>query len=78
MTLPLAETPGQTLAFSAYKQIKNSYSKYTSIALGPGLSENSSTQKLILRIIETSPLPLTIDADALNAICQNLMVLTKN
>ena len=54
MTLPLKETRSQTLAFLAFTQIKNSYSKYTSIALGPGLSENPSTQRLILRIIEVT------------------------
>jgi len=78
MTLPLAQTRNQTLAFSAFKQIKDSYSKYNAIALGPGLSENPSTQRLILRIIETSPLPLIIDADALNALCRHLNILTKS
>ena len=31
---------------------------------------------VILKIIETSPLPLVIDADALNALCHNLNILT--
>ena len=77
MTLPLKETRDQTLAFSAFNQIKDFYSRYNTIAIGPGLSENPDTQRLILRIIETSPLPLIIDADALNALCRNLNVLTK-
>jgi len=77
MTLPLKETHNQTLAFSAFGQIKNSYSKYSTIAIGPGLSENPSTQQLILRVIETSPLPLIIDADALNTLCHHLNILTK-
>lgn len=77
MTLPLKETREQTLAFSAFMQIKNSFTKYNAIAIGPGLSQNSSTRRLILRIIETSPIPLIIDADALNALCQNLNILKK-
>jgi len=77
MTLPLKETRNQTLAFSAFHQIKKFYSKYSAIAIGPGLSENPSTQRLILRIIETSPMPLIIDADALNALHRNLNILTK-
>jgi len=77
MTYPLNETSSQTLAFSCFKQIKNSYSAYNAIAIGPGLSNNASTQRLILKIIETSPLPLVIDADALNALCGSLKSLAK-
>lgn len=77
MTFPLRETQKQTLAFSSFKQIKDSYLKYSAIALGPGLSENPSTQRLILRIIETSSIPLIIDADALNALHRHLNILTK-
>jgi len=78
MTWPLKETPEQTLAFAAFKPIKDSYSSYNAIAIGPGLSRNLSTQRLVLKIIETSPLPLIIDADALNALCQHLDILTKS
>jgi len=77
MTLPLKETRDQTLAFSAFNQIKDFYARYNALAIGPGLSKNPETQRLILRIIETSSLPLIIDADALNALCRNLNVLTK-
>jgi len=77
MTLPLKETREQTLALSAFDQIKDFYSGYNTIAIGPGLSQNPDTQRLILRIIETSPLPLVIDADALNALCHHLNILTK-
>ena len=77
MTLPLKETSAQTLAFAALKQIKDSYPSYDAIAIGSGLSRNLSTQRLILKIIETSPIPLIIDADALNALCQSLDSLTK-
>src|SRR3989338_8341383 len=68
MTLPLKETREQTLAFSAFHQIQKDFKIYDAIAIGPGLSRNASTRRLILRIIETSPLPLIIDADALNAL----------
>jgi NAD(P)H-hydrate epimerase len=77
MTLPLKETREQTLSFSAYKQVKASFSTYSVIAIGPGLSQNPSTQRFIWSIIETSPVPLIIDADALNALCRNPKVLTK-
>ena len=77
MTFPLKETREETLSFSAYKQIKDSCPTYTAIAIGPGLSQNSSTQRLILKFIETSPIPLIIDADALSALNRNLSILTK-
>ena len=77
MTLPLAETPAQTLAPSAFKQIKSAYSSYDVIAIGPGLSRHPATQRLALKIIETSTIPLIIDADALNALSQSLKSLTK-
>lgn len=77
MTLPLKETNAQTLALAALKQIKDSYSSYDAIAIGPGLSRNPGTQRFILKIIETSPVPLIIDADALNALCPSLDSLTK-
>jgi len=77
MTLPLMETKNQTLALEANRQLKKTYSSYSAIAIGPGLSQNPSTKKLILKIIGESPLPLIIDADALNALCGNLTTLTK-
>ena len=77
MTWPLSETKNQTLSFAAYKEIKNTFKKYDCIALGPGLGTDLSTQKLILKIIETSQIPLVIDADALNTIAQEPKILLK-
>ncbi len=77
MTWPLQETKEGTLASSAFRHIKEAYASYNVIALGPGLSQNPSTQRLILKIIATSPIPLVIDADALNALAQNLDILKK-
>ena len=39
------------------------------LAVGPGLSQNSETQKLIRDVISKSQKPLVIDADGLNALC---------
>ena len=75
MTLPLQETKEQSVHFSAYKQIKDSYVNFDAIAIGPGLSLNKSTQKFICKIISTSPKPLIIDADALNVLQGNLDIL---
>lgn len=77
MTLPLAETKEQSLAFAAYPEIRNSYVKFDAIAIGPGLSMHPSTQKLVLKIIAQCPKPLVIDADALNALSQKVDILAK-
>jgi len=77
MTWPLPETKVQTISFSAFKKIKESYSHYSSIALGPGLSLEKSTQKFIFKIIETSPVPLVIDADAITTVSKNLDILQR-
>src|SRR3989339_161961 len=71
MTLPLSETKNQTLSFAAFKELKKTLQKYDCIAIGPGLGTDKSTQKLILKIIESSQVPLVIDADALNAVAQD-------
>lgn len=77
MTMPLNESREQTLSITALRQIQKSFTDFNAVAIGPGLSRNPSTQKLILRIIETCPLPLIIDADALNALQGRLHILAK-
>jgi len=77
MTLPLAETALQTLSVSAFAQIQKKINTFDAIAIGPGLSHHPSTQKLILKIIEASPKPLVIDADALSALGTSLRSLLK-
>jgi len=77
MTLPLRETTTQSIAFAAAKQIEKIYAKYQAIAIGPGLSNHPSTKRFIQKIIATSSQVLVIDADALNAIADDLDVLTQ-
>ncbi|HBR15512.1 MAG TPA: NAD(P)H-hydrate dehydratase [Candidatus Omnitrophica bacterium] len=78
MTLPLNETKDQSLSLSAFHRIEKLYDVCTVLALGPGLSAHPETRKLVLKIVATSPLPLVIDADALNALACDLDVLTKS
>lgn len=78
MTLALEETREQTLSLKAFSKIQSQFTKCDSIAIGPGLSQHPSTQKLILKVIQTSPVPVVIDADALNALCEHLQVLVQS
>jgi len=75
MTLPLAETKDKTIDLRAFSKIKSFLKKVDVLAIGPGLSKNGSTAKLIRKIIKTIDLPMVIDADALNALVGNLKLL---
>lgn len=75
MVKPLAETKERTLSLKAYPAIMALAQKADLLAMGPGLSQNSQTQKLVLRIIRGSQKSLVIDADGLNALCGHLDIL---
>lgn len=77
MTLPLKETKEGTVSSDAYVQIRRAYDQFDVLAIGPGLSRHPSTQRLVLKIIETSPDPMVIDADALDALAGHLKILRK-
>ncbi len=78
MTLPLPETSAHTLSPTAFREIQKRVDTFQAIALGPGLSRNKNTQKLILKIIAKIEAPMVIDADALNALASNPKVLLQN
>jgi len=78
MTMPLPETEEQTLSLKAFRQIQRRLSSFDVIALGPGLSRNAITQRLILKIVSEIKKPLLIDADALNCVSLNLKILKSN
>ena len=78
MVRPLAETKDKTLSLKAYPAIMSLIEKTDVLAIGPGLSRNPQTQKLIRRIISNIHKPMVIDADALNALSGNLEILRIN
>jgi NAD(P)H-hydrate epimerase len=49
--------------------------KVDSLAIGPGLSRNKSTQGLVRKIVKEINLPMVIDADGLNALVGFLYLL---
>ncbi len=77
MTLPLAETAQGSLSKTAYSTIMSKLKNVQVLALGPGLSRDEHTQKLILKIITHCPVPMVIDGDALTALAQNISILKK-
>lgn len=77
IVLALHETEEGTLSEDAYPRIMKFIENVDSIALGPGIGNNPSTIKLVRKIISTSHKPLVIDADGVNAIAEELLVLRK-
>ena len=77
MTCALAETGRGTLALKARKEILRQANDADIVILGPGLSQNKDTQRLIREIIVNIRRPVVLDADALNAICTSVTILKK-
>ena len=75
MVRPYPSTPRGTLSLGGFLEIKKFCHTQTVLALGPGLSQNGTTQKLIRKMITSSELPVVIDADGLNALKGHLKVL---
>jgi len=77
MTLPLPATAQQTLSVRAFSSIRKMWNQFQAIAIGPGLTQNSNTRRLIGKIIASAHQPLVIDADALNALAQDMTSLSR-
>src|SRR3989338_7350586 len=75
MTKPLPETKAQTLSQKALPEIMEFEEKADVLAIGPGLSMNSGTAKLIRKIVANWKKPIVIDADGLNALVGQLDLL---
>jgi hydroxyethylthiazole kinase-like uncharacterized protein yjeF len=65
---PLPETPDGTLSMDAIGPIRDKISWADAVAVGPGLSRNEETDRLLRTLIPEIPKPLVIDADALTAL----------
>ncbi|MBL7085330.1 MAG: NAD(P)H-hydrate dehydratase [Candidatus Omnitrophica bacterium] len=77
MTKPLAETVNSTLSLGALPQIKKILPAIDALAVGPGLSRNPQTQKLVHKLLSTVTKPLVLDADGINALIGKLTVFSK-
>ncbi len=75
MTLPLPETEEGTLSQAGEKLLRQAIKGKDAVAIGPGLSENEETQRLVRTLIGEVSIPMVVDADALNALAGDLSVL---
>ncbi len=65
--LPLPETPEGTVAPSAAEVLAARLPGADVLALGPGMTTNEATAELIRATVASSPIPVVLDADGLNA-----------
>jgi len=77
MTKPLSETSQKSLSLLAKKEILKLIPKIDCIALGPGLSVNAQTKKLVRELVAGIKKPMVVDADGLNALVGNLKIFKK-
>ncbi|MHB1346994.1 MAG: NAD(P)H-hydrate dehydratase [Candidatus Humimicrobiaceae bacterium] len=68
ITLPVDQTEEGSLHFNAFSEILAKSGKYDAIAMGPGLSKNPSTVRLVREILKKIKLPTVLDADGLKAL----------
>lgn len=68
MTLPLRQTKNGALSAAALPALLE-FSRWTdAVAIGPGLSTEPSTQRLVAALLTKLRLPIVIDADAINCL----------
>ncbi|HXQ81638.1 MAG TPA: NAD(P)H-hydrate dehydratase [Opitutaceae bacterium] len=67
MWVGLPETPGGGLALGGLERIMGAVERASALAIGPGLGRDPETLSLAMEIARASPLPVAIDADALQA-----------
>jgi len=65
MTVPLPETDEKTLSIKGMDEIMSKIDWADMLVLGPGISRNEETQKLIVEILKKIDKPTIIDADGL-------------
>jgi hydroxyethylthiazole kinase-like uncharacterized protein yjeF len=77
MVEPLAETPQGTAGLDALDAIQEHLRWADVVVVGPGLSRNPETQRLVVAIVRSCDKPMLVDADGLNAIAGDITVLKR-
>ena len=72
MTVPLPETQSGTLSIKAKEPILRLLEGKSVVAMGPGMTTEPETVKLIGEILPFIKCPLILDADAINALEKNM------
>jgi hydroxyethylthiazole kinase-like uncharacterized protein yjeF len=65
--VPLPEGAAGSASEAAWEVVEERIDSFDALAIGPGLSTDEETPELVHRLVRESPIPLVIDADAINA-----------
>ncbi|MEW6088807.1 MAG: NAD(P)H-hydrate dehydratase [bacterium] len=74
---PMPETKNKSLAISSLEKILKLAETKDAVLIGPGMSHDEETIKLIRILTGKIKKPLVIDADGLNALSENISILKK-
>ena len=77
MTVPLPDSNSGAVTSSAFPAIQKLLDGKDALALGPGLGSRPGTIALVQTIVESVSLPMVIDADALNALAEDITILRR-
>lgn len=77
MTVPLPDDSQGRIEDSAFGIVNELASQATCAAIGPGLGRSAGLQTLVARLYSSIPVPLVVDADALNALSETETVLAE-
>ncbi|MFH1024341.1 MAG: NAD(P)H-hydrate dehydratase [Planctomycetota bacterium] len=72
ITVALPESPRRT--FSSHEKEETARmiaNRYTCLAMGPGVSQDIDTKRLVLYLLQTVKLPTVLDADGINVLPQH-------
>jgi NAD(P)H-hydrate epimerase len=64
----LPATDDDTLDEAAADAVLDGIDRFHALAIGPGLGRDEATQRAVRRIVADAPVPMVVDADALNAL----------
>ncbi|MGH2674558.1 MAG: NAD(P)H-hydrate dehydratase [Actinomycetota bacterium] len=65
--LPLPEGREGSASAEAWEKVAGRLASVDAVAVGPGLSTDGETPSFVRRLVRESPVPMVIDADAINA-----------
>jgi len=77
LTLALAEDNNGRIGTGAIAKLNEALSSQSSVAIGPGLGQSAGLLDLIGELYGSSPLPMVVDADALNLLAKRPYLLTQ-
>lgn len=71
-TIPLPSDDRGQLTLAAADALASELADASVVAIGPGLGRSDPLDELVHRLYDNVPLPMVVDADALNALSDNL------